>query len=247
MLKYFIFILIFIFGALVWMYAGIEGFAVKPAETPEMPELHHYQDTAPIGEIAISAFYFVPKNKQNRLILSWRELLQKNLNKLAEFHNLQFQGRSRINYQIYPNPIIGQGDNLAYDTDVTQHGNPEALRRIAGELEERVFGPRGDLRRTDFIQHNGRSYQVLVILYEGVGASGSDNVALLSRTFLTDSEYSDFGPTFLAHEFYHTLGIPDGYELPTSIATNEDIMGIGRARLLEKTYISRSTLRAMGL
>lgn len=213
----------------------------------ELPSLHRYGDAKQsIKEIHVQVFYFLPQNKRDAFVADWRSLLDAHFQKLQEFHNYQFQGRSRISYAIYPEPVVGRSENNVYDTDITQHGNPEALRRVVSELEERGL-----------VRQEPSMYQVLFIMYEGVGAAGSENVAFLSRAFLTETPYQDFSTTFLAHEFYHTLGLPDRYttsvkvyadgqETLLEVLASEDMMG--RIRVpLEYTYIDRSTLREIGL
>jgi len=72
-----------------------------------------------------------------------------------------------------------------------------------------------------------------------------DGFFLVNREFLT-LKHGAHGESIAAHEFYHTLGIPDSYE-PSSPALSEDIMGLGRLRPLEKTYPSPETLSALGI
>lgn len=80
-----------------------------------------------------------------------------------------------------------------------------------------------------------------------VGVKAVDGFFLLSRTFLADPEYRAFGASLLAHEFYHTLGIPDAYDQDTGKPESADIMGLGRYRPIEKTYVRREVVRALGL
>lgn len=80
-----------------------------------------------------------------------------------------------------------------------------------------------------------------------VPVSSVDGFFLLSRSFLSEAEYRSFGASLLAHEFYHTLGVPDGYDAEDETPTTVDIMGLGRFRPIEKTYLQRKTLRALGL
>jgi len=75
---------------------------------------------------------------------------------------------------------------------------------------------------------------------------GVDGFFLLNKDYLT-GKVGPFGTSFLAHEFYHTLGISDQYIAPKATPTSQDIMGLGRLRPLEKTYLSRSTLKELGL
>lgn len=248
MLKYLLAVLILIFGAIVSMYFWIGVPKIYHEKFLEESVPHIYKNSGQsIAKIKIAAFYFVPKNKISLAIPNWNAVLEDGIKKLQKFHEFQLGHRSTITYEIYPHPITGLEDNLAYDTAVTQHGNPEALRRVAGELESRIFAPRGDLYIYDFAKEEQGVYRVMMILYEGVGSSGSENVALVSRVFLADPRYSEIGATTFSHEFYHTLGIPDHYEIPTVIPTSDDIMGSGRMKSLEKTYIDRETLRFLGL
>lgn len=248
MVKYFIFVFLFLLASLLLMQFFIGVPRVYRYPVQETPVPHLYEDASrPIRKITVFAFYFIPKNKAESMIENWQEVLENNLLKLKEFHTLQFQNTSRLAYEMYPAPIIGEEENLFYDTDVTQHGNPEALKNISEEIDRRVFDSAGDLFISDFVRKNNRDYLSRIIMYEGVGASGGSDTALVSRTFLADLRYRAIAASTLAHEFYHTLGIPDAYEIPTSIPTSEDIMGLGRARPIEKTYINRATVKKMGL
>lgn len=225
-----------IFGALFGMYWWA-GAPLSPREEFSAKASPHHFERADIdiALVSVKALYFVPANKRDAIRADWSELLRKNLERLQEFHALQSAGRSVLRFEIDPNPIIGREASTFYDTDVTQHGNPEALRRISKELEEGGY----------FSGASG-GYRVFLILYEGVGASGSENVALVSSAFLALPEYGAVATTILAHEFYHTLGIPDGYDLTTARAHSNDIMGEGRARPIEKTFISSETRARMG-
>ncbi|MDO8600671.1 MAG: hypothetical protein Q7R73_03575 [bacterium] len=276
---------------LILALCGLAGAIASLSFWVATPRLHEYASlrfTTPhifnnpdsgIQHIRIAAFYFVPKNKAAAGTAEWRTLLEKNLEQLQKFHTLQFQGRSVVTYVVYPEPVVGYADQLVYDTESTQHGNPKALLNIGEELDQRVFFPEGDLYRPDFWKKEEGSYPVMFIMYEGVGASGgviaesdfesvgdiakelglpesvifkvnvksAEGFFLLSRTFLSDLPYRAFGASVLAHEFYHTLGIPDEYEEEDEKPTSADIMGLGRFRPIEKTYIQRETLRALGL
>ncbi|MDP3697518.1 MAG: hypothetical protein Q8R55_05900 [Candidatus Taylorbacteria bacterium] len=247
MFKYLIIVFAVISGALIWINFGVGVQAVYKEEIPKPSAPHIYNDPGqPIENIEILALYFVPKNKTHQQIENWKEILEENLKKLQEFHDLQFRGRSRISYKILDKLVTGTKINLEYDTNVTQHGNPEGLRRISNELLYRLSS-QGDLYQSGLINKDSSAYKVILILYEGVGASGSEDVALVSRTFFTDPQFSDIAATTLTHEFYHTLGLPDAYEIPSAVPTSLDIMGLGLSRPLERNYIAREFLKGMGL
>lgn len=227
MIKALVLVLILIAGALFFMYFWVGVPKIYKLESLEVPKPHHYQNPQKsLEEIKITAFYFVPKNKMSSAISGWREILDQNIKKLQAFHRLQFRGASILNYDIHPEIVVGFLDNISYDTVSTGHGNPEGLRRVAAELEARNL----------FLQTDN-GYNVAIIMYEGVGASGSENVAFVSRTFLNDPRYKDYGASILAHEFYHTLGFPDAYDPITATPLSQDIMGLGRERPIEKTYL----------
>lgn len=280
MLKYLIFALFGIAGALASLYFWVGSPRLYEYAGLTFAEPHLYGDSQrSIGRIKVAAVYFVPKDKEEEIDAGWRELLEENFKKLRAFHALQFQGRSEVSFTAYPEPVIGRKGHIAYDTADTNRGNPKALLNVSEELEERLFSSAGDLYRTDFWRHEEGEYSALFILYEGVGAvggviaeSGHESVAdiarelgvpesvvfpvnvksvdgffLLSRTFLADPEYRAFGASLLAHEFYHTIGIPDAYDQNTGKAESADIMGLGRYRPIEKTYMRREVARALGL
>ncbi len=245
--KLLLFILLVISATLAVIYIAA-GSPQLPSETlPEGGPLHYYHNgEVPIEKIHALVLYFVPKNKTASAIPDWREILEPPIKALQRFHAFQFQGRSLLTYNIYPRPVIGRQDNMFYDTEITQHGNPEALRRTAQELEERMMKPGGDLYNPYWAITEPGVYRVTIVMYEGVGASGGGNTAFVSRIFFSDPRWRDIAATTLAHEFYHTLGIPDAYELEEGIATSQDIMGLGRTRPLEKTYLERNTLYQLG-
>ena len=183
---------------------------------------------------------------------NWYELLEGELNKFVEFHSLQFNDKSNLSYNIFPNFVIGLNESIVYDTDNTQGGNPEALKSVTLEIEERILDPSGDLYINDFPTYMGLDnmelpYQAILIMYEGVGASGGGNVAFVTSSYLADSRFVVYGETIFMHEFYHTLGIPDAYEISSGVSYSSDIMGLGRFRSLNKTYLDRSVLTNLGV
>ena len=236
-----------IVGGLFGIYIiGLPRVYIQENVEPISP--HLFGDSRqPISTINLVAFYFVPQNKIASQITHWREILAINLQALKRFHEFQFGSSSRIHVLIYPRPIIGRNDNSLYDTSVTQYGNPSALRSISEELNDRVFNSHGDLYVPDASSTDPDIWSVSYILYEGVGASGTLHNALLSRIFFTDPQYNQRGPSYFVHEFYHALGIPDGYDLTTTLSDTDDIMGAGRERPLDHTYLSGDTLTKMGL
>ena len=90
---------------------------------------------------------------------------------------------------------------------------------------------------------------------------------ILNYEFLSDKEFSVFGPTYLYHEFGHSYGLPDRDEAaPFSVDSPQlgeagdqarfeankappgnDIMGYGRKEPLEVMYIGRDLLKGLGV
>lgn len=286
MVKYIAIVLVLIFATLMFMYVSVNSPWVyrEAISFPINPHIYDNPDRS-IKNIKIAVFYFVPQDRVILQLIDWKEILEDRIKKLVAFHSLELHNTSLIRYAIYPEPVIGLKEGIVYDTDVTKHGNPQALVHVAEEIDSRVFNHTGDLYREDFPMTQKEEYSVLLILYEGVGASGAiihdgkwglaseipqkfvspesiiypvkleaiDSLLLLNRDYITKTQNSDTGTTILAHEFYHTLGIPDGYEageentMSADISLSNDIMGIGRTRPIDKVYISNEVLKKLGL
>jgi hypothetical protein len=248
MLRSLIAVFLIIILALVFLFYGVGTYRVEREDIPPGPRPHAYGDPSrSLQDIRVTAFYFVPKNKSPAS--GWHTALARTLEKLKAFHEFQFLRTSSLTFEIFPLPVIGLRDNLVYDTESTQHGNPEGLRNVVEELEERGFftdETAAGGKEEDSVK-NSVPYEVKIILYEGVGASGAPHHVLISRLFLTNPEYREGGTAILAHEFYHALGAPDGYRLDTGVPTDEDIMGLGYRDPIERAFLKRDTLKKFGL
>lgn len=236
-------VLIFLAAVLALAAFFIIGRGSKaPGELSVLPkaQAHYYQDPSRnLSKIRLKVFYAVPSNRAESIYLGWQGLLEPVLTDAAAFHRVQTRGLSELKYDISPEPVILEHDNLFYDTENTNHGNPEALRRVTLELERRA---------QDFLsRHDGDEFLALAILYEGVGASGSDGAMILSRTFLSDMQYLSFRSALFYHEFGHTMGLPDLYDIETNQPTSDDIMGAGRRRPIIGNYLRADLLKDLGV
>lgn len=225
---------------------------------PSKPNVHHSADAMfTLSDINIKAFYFIPNDKQTLLDGNWQAKLAKALSDLRQFYSFQLHQAVKITFEIYPQPIIGQHEALVYDGADTARGNPNALLSIREELLN---------RQSSFIETGQEDYGVIAVLYEGVGSSAtliknsrieaedtfiiSDDgppAFLVSRYFLSDSAYKDYGTSIFAHEFGHTLGLPDAYNLTTNQPLSDDIMGAGRFRPIQFSYLSMEAKKLLGL
>lgn len=220
--------------------------APAPLVSHSQPHAFDFPDES-ITEIHLTAVYFVPKDVFSAPVDQWHRLLEKELTRLQQFHAVQFRGRSIINFVIHPSVIRGVLPREAYDVDILQHDDPAVLRPIAGEVAQAL--------QLEF--NAGFPYHVLLVLFEGRGAGGSKHLSLIARDFFERADTREYAGTFLAHEFYHALGIPDAYATASKVYTenisvdvelihSRDIMG--RVRIpLEETYIAPATITAMGL
>lgn len=269
-------VIIFIFASLAAIYFFVGTSKIYVEEFAEAKSPHIYgSPEKPMKTVKIFAVYFVPKNKIEFIREAWAEPIKGALDDLQKFHSLQFAGLSEIKYEIYPWPVIGLKESIEYDTETTQGGNPNALLSISEEIEKRIFNREGDLFSEEFAEQRYGEYPVLAIIYEGVGAVGGIvyeselekkseiakeagvpeelihivKIFSVDGFFLTNIFFPERDSSIFVHEFYHTLGIPDGYVTPGlyDIPTGQDIMGAGRFRPIEKTYLEKNTLKELGI
>lgn len=209
---------------------------------------HFYQDpTISLHKIHLKVFYVIPKNKVAEAYLEWEDATEQILEEMKTFHAVQFGKASELAYSIYPIPIFLREGSLFYDTLNTNRGNPAGLFALSDEIHRRVLNSSGDLYNSQFSEFPDNTFPVLGIIYEGVGASGTKGELLLSRTFLTREEYLPFSASLFYHEFGHTMGFPDLYDIGTGAPVSDDIMGLGRQRPLEHTFIAPDLLMGAGL
>lgn len=202
-----------------------------------LPKAHAYKDPViDISKIQLKIFYAVPKNQS--VAPQWQDEINAVIPDVVNFHAIQFHNLSLVVPQIYPNPVILQNDDLFYDTNNTNFGNPEGLRRIVPELESRFPA---------FVKADRGEFATIAVVYEGVGASGSVGGMIFSRTFLEKDEYKLDRSSLFYHEFAHTFGLPDLYDLSTNVPSSDDIMGSGRYKPIETNFIGPELLADLGL
>lgn len=236
-----------IFLAIGGAYAGIYYGVGRPSIEPSLPEgerpAHAFHDPgSPLEEVFVRVVYFVPRDKvADSPEGSWKEALVSSLEELSRFHELQFSGKSRLVIDAPVLLVTGEQGSVFYDTNDTNRGNPHALVEISAELQRK-----GILGVNDAEGADQSKKQITYIIYEGVGAAGMRDSALLSRKFLSDPSYEKYRSALLAHEFYHTIGAPDAYT-EEDISFSEDLMGMGRERPLSENYLEKPLLASFGL
>jgi hypothetical protein len=250
------------FFFLIVALAGLTFFVgvsrVEPITEMKQSRAHLYgKPDVSIENVSLLVLYFVPKDRTERAMIGWKEVIESHLKELQEFHNAQFSGKSKISYEFYPEIIIGENIGKEYEVNILNHSNPEAIIPVTEEVSRRVLSASGDLYLAKEKETAGGARQVYLAVFEGEGGAGNGNMSLISRAYLTENGYEPFGTTFLAHEFYHTLGLPDNYQqsfyvygdsqkISISVLTAEDIMG--RVRVpIKNSYIDREILKKMGI
>lgn len=227
LIKIVLLVIILISGFYLWQFYQKKELPSRPA----VRKIHYYNDeTRSLEKLSLKVFYFVPQDK--KLGWNYKEVLDETLKEIKAFHYLQFQGLSELNYEIYPEPVIGLNSTEFYDGPDTSAGNPRALETVTEELEK-IFS---------------RDDSIFVIVYEGVGASGSSELksSIIASGYFIQELEKTFAPSVFYHEFAHTLGIPDAYDHAKNIPFSNDIMGAGRNKPLKITYLSQEVKEKMG-
>ena len=227
---------------------------------------HHGQiKSISLEDTRVDAFYFVPKDFENSIDSAWKQHLENALSQTKLFYEKQVGGGINITYNIFPTPILGKEDSTFYNGNDTSQGNPSALILVYAEIQARIAS---DINVDgNSFSRTGGTFHPSVILYEGVGASAmllldtvpkdlpkshvvaiDDSSApafLISDYFFTGDSYKDYGTTFFAHEFGHIIGLVDAYTGDTGFSTSEDIMGMGRFKPLNATYLDDSSKKLL--
>jgi hypothetical protein len=79
-----------------------------------------------------------------------------------------------------------------------------------------------------------------------VRIDSADGFFILNKQYISGMELKNYGPSILYHEFAHTIGLPDLFDENNSPSSN-DVMGSGREKQIENTYLGGEQLKAMGV
>lgn len=238
------------------LFVGVRKVEPRPVLREARPHLYN-DESLSIEKIQITVFYFVPKDALSMKDNSWQKGTEEYLKKLQNFHLTQFENTSKISYTFFPEIIEGILTTREYE-GLFDGKNNDALIPIKDEIISRVYNEKGELFYSTMQKgRDSKTRNSYMVIFEGKGAAGNDDFALVSRSYVTDDSYKEIGPTFFAHEFYHTLGLVDNYQTSMyaykngeqttiSLITSKDIMGQVNVPLTT-TYIDSEALRKMGL
>jgi hypothetical protein len=252
--------LIILFSFLVVSLTGLTLFVgvikTQPKAQLSVVHPHLYGNKESIEKIKITIFYFVPKDAINSENTDWKNITDTHIQELINFHTITFGNTSKISYEFFPDIIVGEKTTKEYESLFAEEDN-DALIPVQEEITKRIFTPGESFYKKEELSKKNGVRNVYLVVFEGKGAAGNGDFALVSRSYLTDKGYKDTGSTFLAHEFYHTLGLPDNYQtsqivykngqsIPVSLVTKKDIMGQVTIPL-SYSYIDIESLKKMGL
>jgi len=229
-------------GGIFILLAGGSGMPGSPATTspqsaPRVARVAPHRFGEPeilLETVFIEALYFVPRDRRALPEETWRPRLAEALEEMRAFHRLQFSGRSTLIWRIVPDAVSGNRDGAFYDGLDTSRGNPDAWERIGEELDRRL-GPLP-------APQNG-ALNIRLVLYEGVGALGGEQLILASSGYVG----LPYASSVLYHELGHVFGLEDAYEYEHGTPLDEDIMGLGRNKPIGQAYLSEKAKRGMGL
>lgn len=236
-------------------FVGNEKNASMPQLARITPHMFNNKNDS-IQNINLTVFYFIPKDAVVRKDIDWKGNIETHIQELINFHNVQFHNTSKISYTFYPEIIIGNKTTKEYE-GFFEGGENDALLPIKDEIVSRAVDTKGQSYYESMTKGKAKDTRnSYMVIFEGKGAAGNDDFALVSHAYLVNNQYKESGSTFLAHEFYHTLGLLDNYESsvyvfkdgqqrPISLVTNKDIMGQVNVPL-SYTYIDMATLKKMG-
>src|SRR3989344_1559069 len=210
-------------------------------------KLHYYDNPSiSLERVHVQAFYLVPRKSLNDFTLSWKEDFTGALEELKKFHESQFGNSSELTFSLLDIPVVAPNEFVDSLPTGLRRATLVDLEPIDKFIEDNITKSSAPFYRKAFVDIPNNAYAVKVIFVEGVSAVGSEGMLLLSRNYITDPAIG-YGTSVLAHEFGHTLGMPDLYDYETYEDYSDDLMGSGRYRAINYVYFSDDIKRRMGI
>jgi len=214
-----------------------------------IPEVHTYRQSDDIREVNLRMLAFVPHG--SRLPADWRQRLDYAAGQFQAMHFRMFRGRSRLNIEVVPTPVVGRFDyfhyaNLRYGEMhdaikkevVAAVGYPDAdyaSLLVYADVRLEPYDPVANYGSGGVIWlHKGFSLVTREILSHSprrpsVGADEKSN-----WMGYPDRKVHASWPWAVAyHEFLHGLGCPHTFKEPDSIMGGGLFLGTARAELPE--------------
>src|SRR3989338_1971870 len=212
----------------------------------QLPKLHYYDNpNVSLERVHIQAFYLVPRKSLNGYTLSWKEDFTGALEELKKFYESQFGNSSELTFSLLDIPVVAPNEFVDSLPTGLRRATLVDLEPIDKFIADNITKSSAPFYRKAFVDIPNNAYAVKVIFVEGVSAVGSEGMLLLSRNYITDPAIG-YGTSVLAHEFGHTLGMPDLYDYETYEEYSDDLMGSGRYRIINYVYFGDDIKIRMG-
>jgi hypothetical protein len=203
------------------LLVGQKFLAADEQPFPVVTRVHFFKEPSiSLNNIELKVFYVAAAGRAP--LAGWREALDESFRKIAHFHSVQFLGRSLLEYEIAPEPML-------------LPAAPTGTRTLFDE----------DRSRLDLIEaaspHPPAApghYRILVFIAEGNGLDGRAGAALAPAAVFRDPAFSAIKESVVYRAIGRALGLPSG---------NEGVMGIGAFRPIETTFIEPELVQKLGL
>lgn len=252
-------------------------FTLPAAPSVGAANVHVYKNSdKSIAKIRVEAFYAVPKNKSVDAnwrtslasalgdtakfhALQFRGLsevaydtypLPVNLGHEDVFYDTTSTAfgnpRGLINVAEEINRRVFQKGGDLYDEKFARENSGEY--RVMGILYEGVGASGGLIYESPLAsaEEIAKQLGVPASMVYIVNINSVEAFFLVNRNYLAQNALKSYGSSIFYHEFAHTIGLPDTFSSESGPSTS-DIMGTGRNKPIENTYLDKNFLKEMGI